>query len=83
MEPELSVSTGMLAAMTEIPAENYSPAWAADTRAALPRTGDEREILTAFLDWHRKTFELKCSGVPPVRLSEPGSTGLLRVIGWE
>lgn len=72
MEPELSVSTGMLAAMTEIPAENYSPAWAAGTRAALPRTGDEREILTAFLDWHRKTFELKCSGVPPVRLSEKG-----------
>jgi hypothetical protein len=33
--------------MTEIPAENYSPTWADDSRAALPLVGDEREILTA------------------------------------
>lgn len=52
-------------AMTEIPAENYAPSWTAGTRAALPLVGDEREILTAVLDWHRRTFELKCSGVPP------------------
>jgi hypothetical protein len=58
--------------MVEIPAENYSQTWAADTRPALPREGDEREILTAFLDWHRQTFELKCSGIPPERLSEKG-----------
>ena len=56
--------------MTDIPAENYSPRWAADTRPTLPLVGDEREILTAFLDWHRQTFELKCEGVPPERLSE-------------
>jgi hypothetical protein len=35
-----------------------------------PLVGDEREILTAYLDWHRQTFELKCAGVPPERLSE-------------
>ncbi len=58
--------------MTEIPPENYSPRWAADTRPALPRVGTEREILTAFLDWYRQTFELKCSGVSPWRLSEKG-----------
>jgi hypothetical protein len=58
--------------MTEIPPENYSQRWAVDARADLPRTGDEREILTAFLDWHRATFELKCSGVPPHRLSDRG-----------
>jgi hypothetical protein len=56
--------------MTEIPAENYARPWAADTRDPLPLIGDERTILTAVLDWHRQTFELKCSGVPPQRLSE-------------
>ncbi|MGH3343225.1 MAG: DinB family protein [Carbonactinosporaceae bacterium] len=58
--------------MTEIPPENYPQPWAVDTRADLPRTGGEREILTAYLDWHRRTLELKCSGVPPERLSEKG-----------
>ncbi len=43
-----------------------------DTRPHLPLVGDEREILTAFLDWHRQTLELKCAGVPPERLSEKG-----------
>jgi hypothetical protein len=56
--------------VTEIPAENYSRPWATSDRTPLPRVGDEREILTAFLDWHRTTFELKCSGVPAARLSE-------------
>jgi hypothetical protein len=55
--------------MPEIPAENYSQRWAADTRDAQPLVGDERAILTAVLDWHRQTFELKCSGVPSQRLS--------------
>jgi uncharacterized damage-inducible protein DinB len=58
--------------MTEIPVENYAQRWAGDTRIALPLVGDEREILTAFLDWHRATFELKCSGVASERLSEKG-----------
>jgi hypothetical protein len=58
--------------MTEIPAENYARTWAADPRTSLPLVGGEREILTAFLDWHRATFELKCSGVSPERLSEKG-----------
>ena len=31
-----------------------------------------REILTAFLDWHRQTFALKCAGVSAGRLSEKG-----------
>lgn len=56
--------------MTEIPAENYAQPWAGDTRSPLPLVGDEREILTAFLDWHRATFELKCAGVPLERLSD-------------
>jgi Protein of unknown function (DUF664) len=57
--------------MTNTPVPgNYSPMWSGDTRAELPNVGDEREILTSFLDWHRATLELKCSGVPPERLSE-------------
>jgi hypothetical protein len=58
--------------VTEIPAANYSPRWAADTRPGLPNIGDERLILTSYLDWYRQTFELKCTGVPPRRLSEMG-----------
>ncbi len=71
--------------MSDIPEENYSPRWSADTRPPLPLVGDEREILTAYLDWHRQTFELKCAGIPVERLSErviPPSTltlhGMLR-----
>lgn len=53
-----------------IPEGNYSPKWADDTRPELPRVGGERESLTALLDWHRRTFELKCAGVAKARLSE-------------
>jgi hypothetical protein len=56
--------------MAEIPAANYSPRWSAGERVPLPPVGDEREILTSSLDWHRRTFELKCEGVPPDRLSD-------------
>ena len=56
-----------------------------DPRPPLPLVGDEREILTSYLDWQRQTFELKCAGIPPERLSErqvPPSTmtlhGLVR-----
>ena len=50
----------------------YAQSWPDDNRIELPSVGDERELLIASLDWHRKTFELKCSGVPPERLSEKG-----------
>jgi len=56
--------------MTDFSATGYAPLWAGDTRPPLPKTGDEREILTAYLDWHRQTFDLKCAGVPAGRLSE-------------
>ena len=49
---------------------HFSPRWNNDTRPAPPDTGGERETLTAVLDWHRATFELKCAGLPPERLSE-------------
>ena len=55
--------------MTPIPPENVSPTFAGE-HADPPLVGDEREILTAYLDFHRRTFDLKCEGVPPDRLSE-------------
>jgi hypothetical protein len=64
---------------------HFSPQWARDPRTEPPTAGGERETLTALLDWHRATFELKCADLPPERLSEravPPSTmslhGLVR-----
>ncbi|MFD7664734.1 DinB family protein [Streptomyces sp. NPDC059788] len=55
-----------------VPRGNYAPTWPGDgaARRSPPLVGDEREILTGYLEWHRATFELKCSGVPAERLSE-------------
>jgi hypothetical protein len=59
----------MLAGMTNVP-QHFSPVWVDDTRPELPTVANERETLIAYLDWHRQTFELKCSGVPAERLAE-------------
>ncbi|WP_369208808.1 DinB family protein [Streptomyces sp. PU-14G] len=57
--------------MTGIPAPVHrSPRWADDTRPTPPAVGGEAETLSAVLDWHRATFELKCAGLPAQRLSE-------------
>ncbi|MEO8827749.1 DUF664 domain-containing protein [Lapillicoccus sp.] len=68
-----------------IPEGNFSPTWSGDTRKPLPQAGGERDVLTAYLDYHRATFELKCGGLDSGQLSErsmPPSTmslhGLLR-----
>ncbi len=68
-----------------IPEGNFSPTWSSDTRKPLPQAGGERDVLTAYLDYHRATLELKCGGLDPAQLSErsmPPSTmslhGLLR-----
>jgi hypothetical protein len=52
----------------------YSPVWNPDPRGWPPKIASEREILTSYLDWHRATFELKCTGVPPERV-RPTSSG--------
>src|SRR5512132_3553186 len=58
-------------AMSGTPAPQFSSGvWDPDPRTSPPRTGDELEMLSSFLDWHRATFELKCTGAPPERLSE-------------
>jgi hypothetical protein len=56
--------------MTDAVPKHYAPSWSGDTRTSPAAVGDERETLTSFLDWHRATFELKCTGIPPERLSE-------------
>ncbi len=74
----------MVGAMDTIPEENYSPKWSGD-RPEASRLADEREILTSTLDWHRRTFELKCQGLTPEQMAmrpvEPSTMslhGLLR-----
>ena len=57
--------------MTQTP-QHFSPSWTGDTREKPSPVAGERETLTGLLDWHRQTFELKCSGVPAARLSERG-----------
>ena len=52
--------------------KSYSERWAGGDRVDPPYVGTEREILIAYLDWHRATFEAKCAGVPSERLSERG-----------
>ncbi|WP_240677181.1 DinB family protein [Actinacidiphila soli] len=57
--------------MTATPApKHYAPRWNSGSRPTPPAVGGEPEILSAVLDWHRATFELKCAGLPPERLSE-------------
>ncbi|CAL9335776.1 hypothetical protein SUDANB145_00162 [Streptomyces sp. enrichment culture] len=53
---------------TPVP-QHYAPRWADDARPAPPSVGTERETLRVFLDWHRATFEQKCSGLSAEQLS--------------
>jgi uncharacterized damage-inducible protein DinB len=55
--------------MVEAP-KVYSKKWEAADRIDPPYVGDEREILIAFLDYQRATFEAKCTGVAADQLSE-------------
>ncbi len=52
------------------PPAHLAATLADDPRPALPLRGDERETLTAFLEHHRQTFELKVLGTPPERWSD-------------
>lgn len=58
--------------MTTIPPQNYAKQWEGDHRPALPSTGSETELLLAYLEWHRATFSLKCSGLSAEQLSTRG-----------
>ena len=56
--------------MIELPEDRYAPILQNDDREAGPLTGSERETLTTVLDFQRRTFELKFTGVPRERFSE-------------
>jgi len=56
----------------------------ADPRTDPPVLGDERATLTGFLDWHRRTLELKCGGLDPQQLArrsvQPSALSLLGLV---
>jgi hypothetical protein len=47
-----------------------SPLWPVPRSVQIPRHADEPSMLRAYLDYYRETFELKCTGVDPARLSD-------------
>jgi len=62
-----------------------SAEWPVPRTVTIPRDGDELSMLKAYLEHHRESIALKCSGVPAPRMSEqsaPPSTmslhGLIR-----
>jgi uncharacterized damage-inducible protein DinB len=56
--------------MTELPPENLSQPWAGHDRVWPPLIGDERTLLVGYLEWYRRTFELKCEGLSEAQVSE-------------
>ncbi len=56
-----------------------------EDRAEPPYLGDDRALLTGFLDFHRDTLEMKCTGLTPEQLSAravpPSSLSLLGLAG--
>jgi uncharacterized damage-inducible protein DinB len=54
-----------------------------DHRTDVPRTGGERELLRAYLDFHRETLALKCAGLSDDdlrRRTTPSSLSLLALV---
>ncbi|GAA3222857.1 DinB family protein [Actinocorallia longicatena] len=55
-----------------------------DKRIDPPLTGDERAVLTGFLDWQRDTLALKCAGLTAEQLREkavpPSNLSLLGLV---
>ncbi len=50
-----------------------SAVWPVPRTTAIPRAADEFTMLKAYLEHYQETFELKCAGVPPARLSDRSS----------
>ena len=54
-----------------------------DQRTEVPKTGGERELLRAYLDFHRETLALKCAGLSDDdlrRRTTPSSLSLLAIV---
>jgi hypothetical protein len=65
--------------------DDFSPSWANNERPRIPRVANEREALTANLEYYRATIEMKCRDLSPEQArtrSMPPSTlslhGLVR-----
>lgn len=50
-----------------------SAVWPVSRMVVIPRHADELTMLKAYLDHYRETFDLKCDGVDPARMSERSS----------
>jgi uncharacterized damage-inducible protein DinB len=50
-------------------------------RTDVPRTGGERELLRAYLDFHRETLALKCAGLPDDDLRRRPTPSSLSLLG--
>ena len=50
-------------------------------RTDVPRTGGERELLRAYLDFHRETLALKCAGLSDDDLRRPTTPSTLTLLG--
>ena len=50
-------------------------------RTDVPRTGGERELLRAYLDFHRETLALKCSGLSDDDLRRRTTASTLSLLG--
>jgi uncharacterized damage-inducible protein DinB len=52
-----------------------------DERTDVPRTGGERELLRAYLDFHRETLALKCAGLSDDDLRRRTTASSLTLLG--
>ena len=52
-----------------------------DARTDVPRTGGERELLRAYLDFHRETRALKCAGLSDDDLRRRTTPSALTLLG--
>ena len=52
-----------------------------DGRTDVPRTGDERALLRAYLDFHRDTLALKCAGLSDADLRRRPTASSLSLLG--
>jgi Protein of unknown function (DUF664) len=50
-------------------------------RTDVPRTGGERELLRAYLDFHRETLALECAGISDDDLRRATTPSTLTLLG--
>lgn len=61
----------MLRPMEKLDESQLAEKIAAPSRTDPPLVGGEKEMLVAYLEFHRETLALKCAGIPKEKASEP------------